>query len=226
MGIFGNSYYNWTHTQKKMKNTVLYTISVVLLGSLHLAAAGCEREEATLFDFTSEEFTQDDLEPWYEISDPARVPGKSKGAFTLQKTQRLVFFALLNPQPNGACFAGMSINRTLQEFGDYNGFTLKVRAQGLKGWKMVVKMVEDDGSFGLVDYELKFQMDTESEEFEIVTLPTQDFQAFYQGQLVEDQPPLDLSMVGRMGLQTFGGFYDGTLQRGPGTLEVDYIRLY
>ena len=46
---------------------------------------------------------------WTEVSDTARSVGRSKGALVLQKTkvyQRAVFFAVLNPQPNGACFVG------------------------------------------------------------------------------------------------------------------------
>ena len=66
-----------------------------------------------------------------------RVPGKSKGALVLQKTQlfqRAVFFALLNPQPDGACFAGMLTNVThldLSEMAgqDCQGLVLQVRAQ-------------------------------------------------------------------------------------------------
>ena len=65
-----------------------------------------KNENNYLFDFTS----LDHVDDWYEVSDTVREVGKSKATLVLQKTrmfQRAIFFALLNPQPNGACFAGM-----------------------------------------------------------------------------------------------------------------------
>jgi hypothetical protein len=45
----------------------------------------------------------------------------------LQLFQRAVMFALLNPQPNGAGFAGVRTNLTgLGQFQDAQGFLLQV----------------------------------------------------------------------------------------------------
>merc|ERR1712071_367946 len=65
--------------------------------------------DVSLFDFTT---PGADVGGWIESSDTVRVPGKSKALMVLQKArlfQRAVFFALLNPQPNGAGFAGIMI---------------------------------------------------------------------------------------------------------------------
>ena len=64
-----------------------------------------------------------------------REPGKSKASFVLQKSrlfQRAIFFALLNPQPNGAGFAGVKTNLSLDvgEAGaESEGFLVQCRAQ-------------------------------------------------------------------------------------------------
>ena len=64
-----------------------------------------------------------------------REPGKSKASFVLQKSrlfQRAIFFALLNPQPNGAGFAGVKTNLSLDlgEAGAQSeGFIVQCRAQ-------------------------------------------------------------------------------------------------
>ena len=77
--------------------------------------------EMMLFDFT----TTDNVTNWYEVSDTVRNVGKSKATLVLQKTkifQRAIFFALLNPQTNGACFAGMDIDLLFQnDFSGYSG---------------------------------------------------------------------------------------------------------
>lgn len=56
----------------------------------------------------------------------------SKAVLTLQKTQlfqRGIFFTLLNPQPNGAGFAGVRIPVNW-DLSEYNNIEIKCRAQG------------------------------------------------------------------------------------------------
>lgn len=70
-----------------------------------------------LFDFTNVQ----SLDDWREVSDTVRTVGKSKAVLTLQTSQlfqRVVFFTLLNPQPNGAGFAGIRkpVNFDLSRF--------------------------------------------------------------------------------------------------------------
>merc|ERR1711892_1345945 len=71
-----------------------------------------------IIDFTSSEaFGETEASLWYESSDTVRTPGMSKAVFGLQKSklfQRANFFALLNPQDNGACFAGIKRNITFE----------------------------------------------------------------------------------------------------------------
>jgi hypothetical protein len=83
-----------------------------------------------LFDFTNSTSSVDD---WIEISDTERDVGKSKGIFVQQKTeqfQRAIFFSLLNPQPNGAAFAGVTYRKNSFDLSSFTGLKLSVRAQG------------------------------------------------------------------------------------------------
>ncbi len=83
-----------------------------------------------VFDFTNSTSSVDD---WIEISDTERDVGKSKGVFVQQKTeqfQRAIFFSLLNPQPNGAAFAGVAYRKNSFDLSSFTGLKLSVRAQG------------------------------------------------------------------------------------------------
>lgn len=84
--------------------------------------------EKTLFDFTE----SDDPMNWIEQSDTVREVGMSKAIFTRQKTQvfqRGIIFFLLNPQPNGAGFAGVRILRNFN-LSEYQNLQMNVRGQG------------------------------------------------------------------------------------------------
>lgn len=75
------------------------------------------RNKMMLFDFTNIQ----SLDDWREVSDTVRTVGKSKAVLTLQTSQlfqRAVFFTLLNPQTNGAGFAGIRklVNFDLSRF--------------------------------------------------------------------------------------------------------------
>ena len=92
-------------------------------------------EMKTIFNFNSEtEFSEEDASSWWESSDTVRTPGMSKASFVLQKSrvfQRAIFFALLNPQPNGAGFAGVKTNLTLENPNNFtgDGLVIQCRAQ-------------------------------------------------------------------------------------------------
>lgn len=82
-----------------------------------------------LFDFTAQSAT---VENWVEQSDVVRSVGMSKATLALQKTQqfqRAVFFTLLNPQPNGAGFAGMRTFTSLN-LSDKSKLIMSCRGQG------------------------------------------------------------------------------------------------
>lgn len=72
------------------------------------------------------------MDNWKEISDTVRTVGKSKAVLTLQTTQvfqRAIFFTLLNPQPNGAGFAGVRTMTKLNLSG-FKNIEITCRGQG------------------------------------------------------------------------------------------------
>jgi hypothetical protein len=86
--------------------------------------------EQILFDFTHSTSSVND---WIEVSDTERDVGKSKGVLveqTTEKFQRAIFFSLLNPQPNGAAFAGVVYRKKSFDLTSFTGLKLSVRAQG------------------------------------------------------------------------------------------------
>ena len=157
----------------------------------------------------------------------------SKASFTLQKSrlfQRAVFFALLNPQPNGAGFAGVKTNLSLeleQTGVEGEGLMLQLRSQGdLEVWKVVMTNSEFSGQTAPYTYEAKFRVTQEHQDFQRINIPFTDFQAYYRGALVLEAPPLQLEKIGTFGLQSFGGVYDEYKQSGVGSLEIDFIAMY
>lgn len=104
-----------------------------------------QKEDALTFDFTKEDTTVG----WVEVSDTKREVGMSKGIFTMQKTQvfsRAIFFTLLNPQPNGACFAGVMFVKNYN-LSSSKSISLLVRGQGEnKNYKIVLHHKGQDGN--------------------------------------------------------------------------------
>jgi len=193
--------------------------------------SGMDPSLEVIFNFNSNaEFSSEDASAWYESSDTVRSAGMSKAVFSLQKSkvfQRAVMFAVINPQPNGAGFAGVKRNISLTEHEGREGLILQVRGQGsLKYWKVVLTDSDLLGLTKLYTYEVKFPVNQESEDFEIVRLPFSDFKAFYRGQEIPDAPAMDLKKIGAFGLQTFGGVYDEFKQTGVGSLELDFVAFY
>lgn len=198
---------------------------------LSVTTVEIQASDDDLFNFTS-----GDLGSWKEISDIVRKPGMSKGVLSLQRTrvyQRAVMFAMINPQPNGAGFAGVqtTIPSSAASHASSTGLRLKVRGQGqLKYWKVVLTDQSQVGSMKRLDYEMKFKVETDmsvcNRQFEIVELPFSDFKAYERGKEVKDAPPLDLTKTGVFGFQAFGGVYDSYKQEGTGSLEIDYVSFY
>uniref|UniRef100_A0A8D8UXU7 NADH:ubiquinone oxidoreductase intermediate-associated protein 30 domain-containing protein n=1 Tax=Cacopsylla melanoneura TaxID=428564 RepID=A0A8D8UXU7_9HEMI len=174
-----------------------------------------------LFDFTK----LPHLDNWTEESDTVREVGKSKAVFTLQKTrlfQRGIFFTLLNPQDNGAGFAGARTNVQLN-LSQYDKLVLYGRAQGSNaGYKVVLR------HNGLNDepnptYEQIFQAKP-TEDLRTFELPLSEFKPFFRGRPVSDAPPLNKANITRVGLQVFGGVYMDYKQKGASSLEIDWIK--
>eukprot|EP00116_Pleurobrachia_bachei_P010364 sb/3470626/ len=200
-----------------MMYSLLATTLLLTMGSavpVELQSSG-----TLLFDFT----TIPNVDSWREVSDTVRVPGKSKGVLTLQKTQlfqRAVFFVMLNPQPNGACFAGSVTRLPTTITSSPSSVQLKVRAQGeLSHWKVYFN--SDTVKY---NYEQVFECPL-NDQFVVVDLPISDFKAYYHGAEQPDAPVMDLGNMTEIGVQGYGGVYATYKQSGSGSLEIDYISL-
>merc|ERR1712172_308144 len=126
-----------------------------------------------------------DVNDWYEVSDTVRSVGKSKATLVLQKTRQFqqgIFFVLLNPQPNGACFAGMNFDRNFN-LENYSGFEFKFKAQAsdIKSWKIVLKTSDSIDRF--TSYQQDFEAVRTNDDFEIATLKFEDFHQMVDGQI-------------------------------------------
>ena len=179
-------------------------------------------DQVFLFDFTNPD---SDTDGWTESSDTVRQPGKSKATLVIQDAQlfrRAIFFALLNPQPNGAGFAGVN-RQTSFNLEQFSTLDLKLRAQGqFTQFKIVLRHHGQAGDSAPA-YEQFFQAPT-SDQLETVVLPLSDFKPYYRGQPLNDTELLDLSDITSFGIQFFGGVYSPVKQSGPATLEIDWIK--
>ncbi|XP_059470152.1 uncharacterized protein LOC132193467 [Neocloeon triangulifer] len=194
--------------------------SVALSNVAASSSKSRQASEMFLFDFT----TANSVADWSEMSDVVRTVGMSKAALTLQKTQvfqRAIFFSLLNPQPNGAGFAGVRTSVQL-DLTPYRTIKMKARVQGQNlNYKMVLRHKGETGE-PFPTYEKFFT--AKPNEFEEIDLPLSEFVAYYRGKPVADADPLDLSQITAVGLQVYGGVYSEQKQSGPGSMEIDWIK--
>ncbi|XP_065341264.1 uncharacterized protein LOC135940344 [Cloeon dipterum] len=204
----------------KLSGWLVGVVSSLAFSISSVAANSPKSSEKMLFDFTTLESVSD----WTEMSDVVRTVGMSKATLTLQKTQvfqRAVFFSLLNPQPNGAGFAG--VRKAVQL--DLTGHTaIKVRAR-VQGPNLHYKMVlrhKGEQYEPFPTYENFFT--AKPNEFEEINLPLSEFKAYYRGKPMPDAEPLDLAQVSSVGLQVYGGVYSEQKQAGPGSMEIDWIK--
>ncbi|XP_043275063.1 uncharacterized protein [Venturia canescens] len=174
-----------------------------------------------LFDFTN----VTNVDDWMEISDTVREVGMSKAVLTLQKTrvfQRAIFFTLLNPQPNGAGFAGVR-TRTNLDLTGYKYIEMLCRAQGAnQNYKIVLRhrgMAADSD----VEYEHFFSVSTSNGGFETVKVTLADFKPYFRGREQPDEPPLDVANITMFGIQVYGGVYLPIKQKGVSSLEIKTI---
>jgi len=215
----------------------LILVFVITMTSASVSTSSQEEflNKGLIFNFTDpEKFTEEDLNEWFESSDTVRQQGMSKATLTLQKLnkgneQRAIFFALLNPQPNGAGFAGMKrwLNQT--EFTpspvdiENAGVSLSCRAQGLSHWKVILYHNNMEDVDPRVTFESFFDVNTTATEFTPVKLGIQSFKAYFRGRQVDDVKALDTNKIAGIGLQAYGGVYKADKQSGPGTLELEFI---
>lgn len=106
-----------------------------------------------MFDFTK----NDDVSNWQEQSDTVRSVGMSKAVFVIHQNsqfRRAIFFALLNPQLNGAGFAGIR-SLGLHDLRGYTKLQLYCRSQGqFNGFKVVLrhKGLNDEPNYSFEQY--------------------------------------------------------------------------
>ncbi|KAJ0181773.1 hypothetical protein K1T71_002495 [Dendrolimus kikuchii] len=176
--------------------------------------------EKYLFDFTN----NDDVDGWQEQSDTVRDVGMSKALIVIHKNigfRRAIFFALLNPQLNGAGFAGIRIIKAYDLTG-YSKLQLHCRGQGqYNGFKVILrhKGLNEEPNYSFEQY---FQ--APKDEFAIRDLKFSEFKAYYRGKRVNNNETLDLSQITSIGIQMYGGVYQPIKQKGPATLEIDWIK--
>ncbi|XP_008553447.1 uncharacterized protein LOC103575436 [Microplitis demolitor] len=175
----------------------------------------------SLFDFT----TASNVNSWTEISDTVRTQGMSKAVLTLQKTQlfqRGIFFTLLNPQPNGAGFAGVRIPVNW-DLSEYNNIEIKCRAQGHNEHYKLVLRHKGLAANEDISYEQTFDVSLTNTEFTTISLPLKNFKPYYRGREIPNGDPLDTANITMFGLQLYGGVYSPFKQYGVSALEVETI---
>lgn len=190
-----------------------------------------ESSSMMLFDFT----TLPNLDNWQESSDTTREVGMSKASLVLQKTQRYqraIFFALLNPQPNGACFAGF---RSETDFDSSKYDAIQLRLKGAQGdiWRYKICLNHQSQnyqksyhtSFNVTDICNCKHVTGACHCEQDVTLPLADFKGYYRGKLDPDAPSLNSTNVASLAIQAAGGVYEDEKQKGVGSIEIDWIQL-
>ena len=181
-------------------NMILFVLSIIFnLYTCHKAKALAYHTgngELTLFDFR----TCTDLDGWEEASDSTfREVGLSKAVLSLQKTrvfQRAVFFALLNPQPNGAAFAGVRTERGRFRVNltDFESIVLRVRPSGNPTHYKITLRHNLDETEGA--YEQIFQVSSSaSNEFRKISLPLSQFKFYKRGKIIPDYEPLNKAHI-------------------------------
>tara|TARA_R110002050_G_scaffold58725_4_gene131606 strand:+ start:113 stop:727 length:615 start_codon:yes stop_codon:yes gene_type:complete len=183
-----------------------------------------------LFNFT--EYA--DTSGFYEVSDTVRSVGNSKASYDMiiaQNVRRSVLFTLLNPQPDGACFAGVETHFEYPEnWLTYSRLLIMGRSQGAYSiFKVLLKDVSSPNTFEQMfdtsntsSRKLE-KSEAEQLDFWEISLDLSDFYCDYRGKMCDDV--IDYAHVTTFGLQAAGGVYENFSQSGPATLEIEWIAL-
>ncbi|VDN21281.1 unnamed protein product [Dibothriocephalus latus] len=196
------------------------------------------KEDGLLFDFR----TSHDFSKWSECSDTCRTDGNptrfgSKAIITSHKGTHstcAIFFYLLDPLPNGCCFANVEYKENRWDLSDYDGIEAELRRTGSNEW---FKFVLDQEHYYEKQFQVCFSQTLASgdrdnvclfqapSEFETVRFAFSDFKAYSHGKPVENAPPLNKSNLG-FSIQVFGGVFEPFKQSGPGILQINWVRAY
>ncbi|XP_075211308.1 uncharacterized protein LOC142318756 isoform X2 [Lycorma delicatula] len=179
-----------------------------------------ESNSLTLFNFT----TVSKLDDWTEQSDTIREEGMSKAVIVIQKTkvfQRAVLFTLLNPQPDGAGFAGVKTNTQLNLL-NYTKIIINLRGQGQNAGYKVVLRHKNQNNEPFPSYEQIFQAPVR--KFTTVELLLDNFEPYFHGKKQNNTEALDKSNITNFEIQVYGGVYLPVKQYGTSSLEIDWIK--
>ncbi|XP_011867988.1 PREDICTED: uncharacterized protein LOC105562073 isoform X2 [Vollenhovia emeryi] len=174
-----------------------------------------------LFDFTDVQSVDD----WREVSDTVRTVGKSKAALALQTSQlfqRAILFTLLNPQSNGACFAGVR-KLTNLDLSGFKSIEIACRGQGQNSHYKISLRHRGENSNRDLSYEQFFTVTMSDDKFYTVTLPLEDFKPYYRGREIPNGEPLDTANITMFEFQIYGGVYLSIKQRGVSALEIETV---
>ncbi|KAH8861598.1 NADH:ubiquinone oxidoreductase complex I intermediate-associated protein 30 [Schistosoma japonicum] len=176
-----------------------------------------------LFDFTD---PKTELDKWIEVSDTARTEGRSKATLVPQVASNYrsaIFFFLLNPQPNGACFAGVDYLLDNWDLSQYKGISIDLHRQGeVSGFKLIFYDNCSD-IFTCPSYESFFETTGGRQQIE---LAFSTFAPYFRGFPKPDAQPLDLTKLSRFGIQAYGGVNAIRKQYGPGSIELFTVTVY
>ncbi|CAH8502938.1 unnamed protein product [Schistosoma rodhaini] len=176
-----------------------------------------------LFNFTD---PQNTLSKWIEVSDTVRVEGRSKAILVphiAYNYRSAIFFYLLNPQPSGACFAGVDYILDTWDLSQYTGVVIDLHRQGQNTNFKLFFYGNCSEIFTCESYESFFETSGEREQ---IKLPFSTFKAYFRGELRPESPPLDITQLSRFGIQTYGGIFAPKKQSGPGSIEIFTISAY
>ncbi|CAH0557867.1 unnamed protein product [Brassicogethes aeneus] len=163
---------------------------------------------------------------WKEQSDTLMGEGKSKATLTLLQNgplQRAVLFTLLDPQPDGAAFAGIrknvkldltnvnKISMNIKSRGEYRGYEFCLRDRGLSGVRAPAYCQYFKGP----------------EDFETVNFAIDEFKPHFEGQILTNYTALDKANVSQLSLLTYGGVRlpKHMQQSGVAAMEINWISI-
>lgn len=206
-----------------------WPLKVLLLLGLLSQSNSQKTETSTLYDFTSQDSS---VEGWSELSDTTREQGLSKGSISIIEAstdRRAVFFSLLVPQPDSACFAGVQSPVMVPGQADFSGFSdlVIINARGQGGHNGATRLlykaiVKDNNVNSSLAFEQYFEVPTDHSASDYA-LPLTDFACSYRGQSCPDLP--DWRAVSTVGFQIAGGVYEAYSQQGTASLELDSVEL-
>jgi hypothetical protein len=201
-------------------------LSVVLFAAFGTSLAAIAASTTTvLFDFTQPR--ADSVESFHEVSDTTRDVGMSKAVISIVESEAVrhaVFFSLLNPQENSACFAGVQSDFGVSsDWASYAAVEINLRAQGqFNVFKVVIKDTQSQSNSSLA-FESFFETDIESLSFETVRVPMTNLKCSYRGKACQEQ--ILISQITSFGLQAAGGVYESFTQQGAASLEINTISI-